>query len=303
MPRQSKRKIDNTGIVTIIVAIIGLVGTLGVAYLNYRANLDSVILEKNTPEASQVTFTSTDVITSVPSTSTPELHNSNVLVDARHTPPSDFEKFASISIDGVTFTKSSTNEFSLNNLTPYDILIINFSGYEISPQHRAAVQDFTPNEILAIQNYIKQGGGVFFISTSWVWTTYDKRPIEEFPLNLITSNYGITFSSESAKDCSKDGAKTVITDSLFDELSPIAKDIHIVATSDDAAPSFLIIQSPASKVASCNIASNPVLAISQSGEGKIVAITHSNFVLKNLNDAKYDNYKLLTNILTWLTSD
>lgn len=228
---------------------------------------------------------------------------SNVLVDARHSPPTAFDKLSKISIDGVTFTKSSTDEFTLDNLTPYDAVIINFSGYEYSLAIEAGVQKFTPNEITAIHNYIEQGGGVFLIATSWVWTTYDKKPIDEFPLNLIAMNYGITFEGATANDCNIDGEEIVVTESLFNSQHPIAKDIRSIAISDQDTPSFLKIESPALKVASCAIATNPILAASEIGKGKIVAITHSSFVTKNLNDPNHDNYKLLKNILAWLVSE
>ncbi len=298
MPRKQKLKIDSAGIVTIIVAVIGLIGTLGAAYLNSRPKPDPIISEEN-----QISSSPTEIIDTNIATPTIEIGTSQVLVDARHATDSDFEKFAPISVKDFQFIKSSDDEFTLNNLAPYDILIINFSGYELSPQRRESVQDFTSSEITAIQNYIEQGGNVFIITANWVWTAYDKKPMEEFPLNLITQNYGISFSSGVATDCVKDGSKIIVSNDLFDQQSELAKNINQIATLDDGVPGFLIVQSPASIIATCNTGVNPILATSQSGKGKIAVISHPNFVLSNLSDSNYDNYDLLLNILNWLVSE
>lgn len=46
-------------------------------------------------------------------------------------------------------------------------------------------------EIDAIKNFVSAGGGLFVQGLGWAWLSYEKRPLEEYPLNKLAMEYGI----------------------------------------------------------------------------------------------------------------
>lgn len=188
-------------------------------------------------------------------------------------------------------------------LSEMDILIIWFTRYfeGIYPQFSAA-------EIEMIKDYVDSGGGLFLLGLGWAWTEYENQPpIDEYPLNLISSDYGIRFTEAKISEIGGVHFKeSPITFSRpFMTEHPITEGVTQIG-SPDSVPGSLVVTPPAVPIIwgsnatkDSTGARNPVvLAAANVGAGRIVCLQHGGYVVHS----GYDNFALLKNILTWLAS-
>jgi hypothetical protein len=193
----------------------------------------------------------------------------------------------------------ATSALTRDQLLNYDVLMIDL------PRYFEGKAEFTDEEVMAITEYVSQGGGVFLIGLGWVWV--ENRKIEEYPLNLISNEYGIWFASDYVWNVVDDVSPTFYPPFMNTE-HPITQGIRLIA-SPESVPSSLIVESPAvpivwgdDKTEGGSHAKNPVvLAAASVGEGKIVCLQHGGYIQNFSNE--YDDFKLLENILLWLASE
>jgi hypothetical protein len=226
------------------------------------------------------------------------------LVDTRHNFDDTYNALVKVGIQGWGFEKSGADEFTVNRLSQYEVLIISFSSYTVT-EKSPMPNLFTNAEIDSIRVFVNQGGKVFLIGIGWVWTEYAKRPIDEYPLNLITKDYGLSFTEGGNYSCGTRINQVIIDSEDIYSQHPIARNVRKVASDEAgkvrALPGIISVQSPSIPIMSCS-KTNPLLAVVQleRGRGKIVAVTHPDFVIRNLDSKTYDNRQLLENILFWL---
>ncbi len=54
-----------------------------------------------------------------------------------------------------------------------------------------AVKDFTSAELNLLENYVKNGGALFLTGLGWFWEPYHKRPLDQYPMNVLGERFGI----------------------------------------------------------------------------------------------------------------
>jgi hypothetical protein len=276
-----------------VVSFVAGLGLIGIAIW-----LSLGPVATNSPGMAQQTAQQeTAVLTlTVSPSQTPEMIRPyQVLVDTRHQTESTYEVLRTANLGNFAFTKSGKNEWTLDSLLPYDALIINFAWYPENIQ----VEQFTSVEIQAVRDYLDQGGNVLLIGLAWVWTAYKQGTIEDYPLNLIATPYGITFNTNSYA-CPRDAEDLIeINTSLMNAQHPIVNGLNLLASKPGNAVSDLSATSPADVVISCT-KSSAILATLQTPKSRLAALSGGTFVFENLDDTQYNNYELLKNLLSWL---
>lgn len=223
-----------------------------------------------------------------------------VLIDIRHNQVTDAKELLKYKFKDIELVLSETSEFSLERLSSYAAVLIDFPQYpgDEEPGNR----EFTESEIAAIQAYINQGGGVFLIGPSWVWVDYEKRPLDEYPLNQISRGYGIFFDNGGLVASADDKDPDLLTGNLIAEHA-ITQGISRIAIRGKSIPGPLTINDNLAEAIlqypDVN-GNSTILAATKNGHGRIVALQHGDPVFAFLDDVGYDNLKLLDNILHWL---
>lgn len=200
---------------------------------------------------------------------------------------------------GFEFEKA-TGAFTTKQLSSYDILMVDLAYY--GDQN----QEFSDDELIAIKEHISQGGSVFLSGLGWVWTSYGRRPIEEYPLNIIAEEYGIWFVDDYVWNV-EDDTSPIFHAPFMNMEHPITQGVSQIAA-PGMVPGSLIVEPPALPIIWGDDSTegfwdnkNPViLAAASVGEGKIVCLQHGSYVT-SLSD-EYDNFRLFENILMWLVS-
>ncbi len=54
-----------------------------------------------------------------------------------------------------------------------------------------AVYDFTTSELNTLETYVKKGGGLLLAGLGWFWKPYHKRPLDQYPMNVLGERLGI----------------------------------------------------------------------------------------------------------------
>ncbi len=54
-----------------------------------------------------------------------------------------------------------------------------------------AVNDFTSTELTVLETYVKNGGGLLLAGLGWFWKPYHKRPLDQYPMNVLGERFGI----------------------------------------------------------------------------------------------------------------
>jgi hypothetical protein len=192
--------------------------------------------------------------------------------------------------------------YSSQMLSEFDVLAIWFARY-----FEGRIPQFSEDEVSMIRDYIDRGGNAFLIGLGWVWRQYEKRPIEEYPLNLIVQDHGIFFTetmiSEVAGVHYKDSPITFSKPFMAEHA--ITQGVNVTGAPDSVSGS-LLVDPPAIPIIwgddntkdSDGVQNPVVLAVTSARKGRIVCLQHANYV-KYL---RYDNAVLLENILTWLVS-
>ena len=200
--------------------------------------------------------------------------------------------------------ENATGPFTANLLSNYDVLVIWL------PQYSDGQTRFIDDELIAIRDYVYEGGSAFLIGLGWVWTDYQKESIEEYPLNIIVDGSGIYFTDAHIVSNGNDGDnETPVTFySPFINEHPITQNVNKVRAKEKAVPGSLMVESPAIPIIfgddntkDTQGVKNPViLAVTTLGDGKIVALQHNKYV--KLSD-EFDNFQLLENVLMWLVRE
>ena len=116
----------------------------------------------------------------------------------------------------------------------------------------------TPSEVTAVQNFVSAGGGLLLVgldnSPTWHFTSAN--------LNPISQTYGITFSTTESWL-----AKTneMVTHHITQDVSSIHSNVDYKLRG-----TTLTVESPATTVITQD--GNPVVAVSESGSGKVVCV-------------------------------
>jgi|GEM_PF-4037541 len=206
-----------------------------------------------------------------------------ILVDEYH----GFPLFDMTGIDGYNLRNQGfvfepiTTELSLGAMSEFDAVVIGFAYYE------GGKARFSPEEIIAIREYIKQGKGVFLVGLGWVWVTYEKLPIEEYPLNLIAADTGMFFSGQTISSVNGVGYEEapITFRRPFLANHPVTQNVNQIGASKTL-PGSLVVDPPAAPLIwgddntnDSNGTQNPImLAASTLGDGRIVCLQHGSYV-------------------------
>jgi hypothetical protein len=225
----------------------------------------------------------------------------NVLVDTYHGEElldGDHRKL--FRDEGITF-EFNDKAITKVQLKRYDIFIIVFAKYN------EGTPAFDLSEIEAVREYIDEGGSVFLIGLAWVWTQIGHNRIGDFPLNLISDDFGIWFSEETVWDLTYDESPSFYPPFLNENHS-ITKNIKKLSA-PKSLPGSLIIKPPAEALVwgdnntrtDDTDSKHPIImAATTAGKGKLVCLQHGAYVTNNSEEN--DNLKLLANTLHWLAS-
>ena len=66
-------------------------------------------------------------------------------------------------------------------------------------QYAIGRPELTDAEYLIIQQYIVNGGRILLLCPAWVWTHYDKKPLDRLPYARIARDFGLQMSSQYLK--------------------------------------------------------------------------------------------------------
>ena len=187
-------------------------------------------------------------------------------------------------------------------LSGFDVLAIWFAH-----SLGGTLPSFSQEELSAISEYLARGGNALLMGLGWAWAQYEKRSMEEYPLNLIAERYGIFFTEATISSVAGvHYTQSPITFSKpFMAEHPITSAVHVIGC-PDAIPGSLLVEPPAvqliwgsNETRDSDGAQNPiVLAAGKAGSGRIVCLQHAGYA----THMAYNNFALLKNILEWLVS-
>ncbi len=208
--------------------------------------------------------------------------------------------------------KEATTSITSDVLSDYKVLVINFAKYGNKPQ-------YTTQEILDIRDFIQKGGNVLLVGLGWVWVG-ENSSIADYPLNSIAKDSGIFFTDRYIDNVGGVNQKInpiifhqpfIINNSITQGVSQIGAAQSVPGSLDVESPAVALISGDNDTQDSGGYKNPVILASSTLGNGKIICLQHSNYLIPYVdkyNDNKYspsdfDNSKLLENIITWLANN
>ncbi|MCC7572744.1 MAG: tetratricopeptide repeat protein [Candidatus Methanofastidiosum sp.] len=238
-----------------------------------------------------------------------------ILIDVAHDEPINFTAgynmfIGQLTSKGFTLTENKV-PITENTLKNYDILLI------IVPK-----SNFTPQEIFAIEKFVKEGGSLLLVGRGG--SSLDIKKTREV-LNQLTINMGITFNDDLVTDTQNyydNDATNVIIVNMVDD--PITKDVFKVAMKlpcsltisqnskslmkgspqslsrpylSDPDKSGTPPKDPLNPISGTELV---VAARSNVLSGKVVAIGSSTFLEDNMI-TKYDHLRFISNIFDYLS--
>ena len=165
-------------------------------------------------------------------------------------------------------------------LTDVDILVLFFPMVAL-----------TAAEVTAVQNFVSAGGGLILVGVennpSWHFTSAN--------LNALSQTYGVTFSTTESWIATADD---MVAHHVTQDVSSIHSNMDYKFSG-----TTLTVESPATTIITHN--SNPVVAVSESGSGKVVCVgTPAPFIMYRVKTQwqieKDDLFQFSLNIADWL---
>jgi len=206
--------------------------------------------------------------------------------------------------DGFEVFSESARPLTADKLRGFDVLVVILSN-----------DDYTSSETEVIYEFVQEGGGLFLVPNAWVGR-------EIYSINCIARRFGLTFAANGALTDSTSNyqgmPRYVKIDDIYDH--PITSGVEslgseygtylketdgaqvLARTSSNAKFEELVLNGvpmlKQGKDAVKSLGSYPVLAVLQSGQGRVVFF--SGFVLDNDHLVTGDNRIFSLNTVRWL---
>ena len=172
---------------------------------------------------------------------------------------------------------------------------------------------YSEEEIYNIKQFVEKGGGLLLMGNGWSWVGYEHKPIEDFPFNQISREFGVTINDDAIVDPTNyypespggpiftNFAAHPVTEGLKEVYSMISCSLSITG---DAIPVVMGDEDSYSGYAPSKPYKvgdyPPVAAALEYGTGKVVFLGHDCFISDENLDG-YDNRKFGMNIFNWLS--
>jgi hypothetical protein len=218
-------------------------------------------------------------------------------------------------VEGVTFSTFNVTLSSLFSiryhfeilkeeiLQNYDVLIIS-----------TPIVSYSNEEIQAIKQFVNEGGGLLLMGNGWYWVDYHHSPIETFPFNQVSREFGVTVHDDMIIDPTDYYSSENPSYALFSNFAvhPVTRGMEKVyslcacslSLSGDATPvvmgdgdSYSGYHSHIYKPGEYP----PVAAVMEYGKGRIVFLGHDCFFINHII-GEYDNVKFSMNVMGWLAA-
>jgi PKD repeat protein len=181
------------------------------------------------------------------------------------------------------------------------------------------------DEIIALKNFVDNGGGLFLLGCGWSWADYANLSIDINPVNQIGCEFGIKVNDDIVLDPTDhrpNGEGNPIFHEPFIKDYPITQAVHNISACEGLVSSLSIVEPASVKVTVTGDEDSysgyrpgyynageypPVVAVAEYGKGRVVFVTQEVFFTsmdddKNglINLDEYDNENLAFNIIDWL---
>ena len=181
------------------------------------------------------------------------------------------------------------------------------------------------DEIIALRNFVDNGGGLFLLGCGWSWADYTNLSIDLNPVNQIGCEFGIKVNDDiifDPTDHRPNGEGNPIFHEPFIKDYPITQGVHNISACEGLVSSLSIVEPASVKVIVTGDEDSysgyrpgyynageypPVVAVAEYGKGRVILVTQEGFFTsmdddKNglINLDEYDNENLVFNIIDWL---
>ena len=166
------------------------------------------------------------------------------------------------------------SQITTNSLVAVATLIIAADG--------VGAVSFNESEVEAIVDFVKDGGGLLCAAQAWSWAykAYGNKPVEDYPLNSLGKICGFTITGSNI------GAPAYASEPFVTNVSEIVR--------DGWWPSRILFSSRSARPFIRDNALRAMAGSLRYEKGKVVVLGHGSMLR--------DNPKLVTNILSYLTS-
>ena len=191
-------------------------------------------------------------------------------------------------------------------LSTYSVLVIG-----------TAWGSFAQSEIQAIEDFVKNGGGLWLTGLGWSWVDYHPgSTLEDYPMNKIAQRFGAFFNPDiifDPTDYTNDPGSAIFH-SPFIETHPATQGVNMIGATG-ALHGSISVQTGTILIAGDddsyggyhespypNPGSHPPnCAAIEYGAGKVIVVSQEGFFIDDLID-EYDNKMLGLNIVDWLVT-
>ncbi|MBL8714756.1 MAG: hypothetical protein JNL79_02105 [Myxococcales bacterium] len=131
-----------------------------------------------------------------------------------------------------------------------------------------ARKNWDPSELDAVVRFVRSGHGLVIADLGWSWVTYDKRPLQELPANVLGSQLGFGFTNDVL------GVPTAIDPNVLGGLRALTRATPWVPCGVTVAPERgrLLVRDAHLR---------PMIGVVDAAKGRTVAIGHAGLVVDN----------------------